>query len=341
QLTAVHPYCFDEALIERIKNKPSPGADEVCDYKPSLCMSNEAAFEFLCTWLGAMADRNTVKNMLVWLSEGPSPCCCEKCTGKEQFVLETSMLLRVFDWIRERRPDMNFEILLTQGSYPLNDKICEMVPEYVRVVYYDGVRTYVSDRNPIIYDMLTMYVKRGQRLGVYPQISHSWRECFPWSGLDFIRFRCQEFFEKGLNKVIAFTQPDNFHNRNNVIAMAEWLWNTKGRNESEFARALALKKGYDPDHYAHWNRLNMSQAWDLAASRFMLSSIFCYPVIHKDNVLIADHRTELAGFTAIEKIEEKIAQSEKAVEFAKQVGFEEERLESLCMLHTLKCSRAF
>jgi hypothetical protein len=251
------------------------------------------------------------------------------------------MLVRVFTRIREKRPDVTFEILLTQGSFPQNDKICAMVPDFVRVVYYDGGRTYNSDRKPMIYDTLAGYAQKGGKLGVYPQITHSWRVVFPWSGPDFIRYRCGEFAGKRLDKAIGFALPDNDYYHTNIAAWAEWLWNKDGRDIDAFLRAWAIKKGYEPERYVRWNGLQREAAWDLAASRFLLSMVFCYPIVLKQAEVFADHRIELANFTSIDNIGGQIEKSRAALACAEEAGFAEERLESLCILNALICCRSY
>jgi hypothetical protein len=216
-----------------------------------------------------------------------------------------------------------------------------MVPDFVRLTYYDGGRTYTSDRKPMIYDVLTGYAQKKGKLGVYPQITHAWRIVFPWSGPDFIRYRCGEFTGKKLDKVIGYAVPSNDYHRTNIAAWAEWLWNQDGRDIDAFLRAWALKKGYDPEQYVRWNGLQREAAWDLAASRFLLSMVFCYPIILKKPEVFADHRTELADFTSIENIEHWIEKSRAALACAEAAGFTEERLESLCILNALICCRSY
>lgn len=341
QITMNYPQCFDDELLKKIKNTPSKEMESVCDYKPSMCMSSEDTFSFLHEWLNVTANTTGVGNIQVWLSESPSPCHCEKCKGKGQFELETALLCRAFASVRETHPDMTFEILLTQGSYSENGRIAGMVPDYVRLTYYDGGRTYSSDKNPMIYDVLEAYAARGGRLGVYPQITHAWRLVFPWTGPDFIRFRCREFVEKGLDKVIGYAVPANSYHRANVAALAEWLWNSGGRDEDAFAHAWALKKGYDPDVYVKWNRLNMGPAWDLAASRFLLAMVFCYPVVQKNDMSFWDHRAEFTDFEPVKNVEDAIARSAEAAKLAGAAGLREEALESFAITNALKCSRAF
>jgi hypothetical protein len=336
-----YPDFFDEATLAKVKNTPAPQDAAATDYHPSLCMSSENTGTLFLQWLEAILHDTGRTNIQVWLSEGPSPCMCEKCAGKEQFVLETAMLVRVFSRIREQRPDVSFEILLTQGSFPQNDKICAMVPDFVRLTYYDGGRTYTSDRKPMIYDVLTGYAQKSGKLGVYPQITHAWRVVFPWSGPDFIRYRCDEFSGKKLDKVIGYAVPANEYHRTNITAWAEWLWNKNGRDIDAFLRAWALKKGYDQEQYVRWNGLQREAAWDLAASRFILSMVFCYPIVLKKPETFADHRTELADFTFIENIDDRIEQSRAAAACAGAAGFTEEGLESLCILNALICCRSY
>ena len=70
--------------------------------------------------------------------------------------------MKAFEKAKEINPAIHLRILLTQGSYPVNDKVLEAVAEGVGVTYYDGGRTYDSSHNPMIYPLLEEYAGKGR-----------------------------------------------------------------------------------------------------------------------------------------------------------------------------------
>jgi hypothetical protein len=233
------------------------------------CCSEPRFTEVLADWMVALASQRGVTEICVWLSELERQACqCPRClaAGTSQYALEARCLVNAYRMAQKQQPDFKLRILLTQGSYDTNDKVLAEVPSDVRVIYYDGGRTYDSSRNPMIYPLLEQYVARGGWLGCYPQLTASWRIVCPWSGPQFIRCRMNEFVDKKLQCVCGYATPDSRLYEFNILAAAEWSWNAKGRDEREFAAAWAQRRGLPVDDAAQWAVSLGPVGWDVYGS---------------------------------------------------------------------------
>lgn len=231
------------------------------------CLSHPKTAEIIADWMVALAQQEGVSSICLWLGENGARCGCDQCKAKGQFVLETQAAVRAWRLAQARNPKIKLRLLLTQGSYEDNDMVLAEVPDGVEVSYYDGGRTYDSSRDPMIYPLLADYVKQGRWLGCYPQLTASWRIVCPWSGPQFIKYRMNEFVDKGLTNLTGYATPDNRLYDFNVTAAAEWGWNTRGRDEHEFAATWATVRGLkDPDRVADWAVLLGPVGWDVYGS---------------------------------------------------------------------------
>lgn len=239
------------------------------------CWSQPETVRVLGDWMVALASQEGVTDLCPWLSENAVKCECERCADQNQFALETAAILAGYERAKEVNPDLGIRILLTQGSYRSNDVVLSMLPPDVGVTYYHGGLTYDSSRDPMIYPLLEEYVAKGGWLGCYPQLTASWRIVSPWTGPQFIRYRMNEFVDKGLACLGGYATPDNRCYEFNVLAAAEWSWHAKGRSEREFAAAWATRRGFaDPDAVAEWAVRMGPVGWDLYGSRVPYSAFF-------------------------------------------------------------------
>ena len=229
------------------------------------CFSQPKTAEILARWMELIAERPGVTDINVWLSEVEDVACgCERCQGQKQFVLEAQAAVKAWQSLRTRFPKLGLRVLLTQGSYPTNANVLAALPAPVGATYYSGSLTYDSSRSPMIYPLLEEFAGGGRWLGVYPQLTASWRIVCPWSGPQFIRCRMNEFVDKGLSCLCGYATPDNAFYDFNVTAAAEWSWNAKGRSEREFAAAWATRRRFsDPDKVAEWAVTLGAVGWDV------------------------------------------------------------------------------
>jgi hypothetical protein len=105
-------------------NVPTPDRAKRSDYYPSLCMSKPRTRELIARWLNEIASVPGVRDIMVWLSEEATQCCCDQCKGKDPYVLEVTAVLAAFRKTQaQANPNLRLRILTSQGSYPVNDKV--------------------------------------------------------------------------------------------------------------------------------------------------------------------------------------------------------------------------
>jgi hypothetical protein len=300
---------------------PTPERAERSDFHPGLCMSNPRTTQLLAAWLKAMVALPGVRDIMVWLSEEATPCCCERCKGAEPYSLEVAAVLAAFREAQaEVNPKARLRILTTQGSYPVNDKILAAAPEDVGITYYDGGRTYDSSHSPMIYPLLERFARSGRRLGVYPQVTNAWGTILPWTGPQFIKARMAEFAEKKLTSVICYAVPSHRFHQFNMTAAAEWSWNHTGRTPHQFARAFARAAGFkDIDAFADWAEKIGPVGWDLAGARLFLRLMYD-PSMGIGEAVPLDHRYEGGPEVMTpNQIERDLAQAREALAIARRM----------------------
>jgi len=241
------------------------------------CASSPKLLELVAGWMRGYAAAG-VRDVCCWLSESKGVyCSCDSCSKAGAYALETRAFVQAWRLARRDFPDLRIRVLLTQGSYSMNDKVLAEIPPEVGVTYYDGGRTYDSSRDPMIYPLLEEYAGQGRWLGCYPQLTPSWRIVSPWSGPQFIKYRMTEFVDKKVVSLGGYVVPDNRLFDFNVTAAAEWSWNAHGRDEREFALAWATRKGFSsPDAVADWAVMLGPVAWDIYGAR-LVSNYFFHP----------------------------------------------------------------
>ncbi len=239
------------------------------------CASDPKLREILADWMRGFAGHEGVRDICCWLGELSLHCECAECAKSDQFALEARAFVKAWRLAVKDYPDLRIRILLTQGSYPYNDKVLAEIPPEVSVTYYDGGRTYDSSPNPMVYPLLEAYAAKGRWLGVYPQLTPSWRIVSPWSCPQFVKFRMTEFVDKKLACVVGYVVPDNRLFDFNVTAAAEWGWNAHGRSERQFAVAWATRQGFrKPETVADWAMKLGPVAWDIYGARLVERHLF-------------------------------------------------------------------
>jgi len=306
---------------KELLSTPDPSKPLPSDYTPGLCMSSPDTQELIHGWLAAAAEIEGVSDIMVWLSEDAAPCYCPRCAGKEPFGLEVQAIVGAFAKVKPGHPGVRLRLLTTQGSYRVNGRVIAAAPEDVGITYYDGGRTYDSSHAPMIYPLLEDYARSGRWLGVYPQITHCWRTVFPWTAPQFIQYRAQEFVDKGLRCMIGYAVPSNRFHEFNVMAVAEWTWNSRGRTPAEFARAYATVRGIaDPERFARWAVLQGAAGWVLAESRLLLTMIYEPGRGLRGVAPVDDHRFESAGIVRVDGVAQAQAQAIAALSLAHVSG---------------------
>ncbi len=321
-------------------NVPSPERGARSDYFPGLCMSKQATEDMIFNWMKGLSEQKSIKKILIWLSEEPTPCYCDKCNGDEPYQLETACLLRAYDRLKTINSDIGFGIMLSQGSFKVTDKVVGMLPKDVSLTYYDGGRTYDSGKYPMILPGLRKFAQKGGKLGVYPQVTHSWRMVFPWTAPGFIKYRCDEFVKVGLDRIIGYAVPSNRYHEFNLMAFAEWLWNPKGRKISDFVETYAHLHNIPENEFKRYIKLMEKPGWQLAESKLMLRLTYNYPLILRGRVELQDHRYEMAELIPIKNTKKLIRSAENALLIAYEIDEASLIYEAKCVIAGLKAYKA-
>lgn len=283
------------------------------------CLSEPKMADILADWFASLASIRGVSDICVWLSESHVQCGCPKCAGQNQYVLEASACVRAWQLARQHHPHVRLRILLTQGSYAVNDKVLAIAPAEVGITYYDGGRTYNSSRDPMIYPLLEDFLRQGRWLGCYPQLTASWRIVSPWSGPQFIKYRMTEFVDKGLRCLCGYATPDNRFYDFNVTAAAEWSWNAHGRSEEEFAAAWATRRALkDPEKAARWAVLLGPVGWDVYGSGIPYPAFFARPATQlRSRPVLGEGMFRY--FPTFEHIDKDLAACDEALHLAEEL----------------------
>jgi len=233
------------------------------------CTSQPAFAKVLSEWMTGLAALPHVDEISVWLTEEGVNCGCPKCLKQGEFVAQTRAIVSAWRLAQKQYPNLKCQLLLTQGSYPTNGKVLAEAPPDLRIMYYDGGRTYDSSREPMIYPLLTNFAAKGGWLGVVPQTTASWAMVLPWSCPQSIRQQMNEFTAKKLRAVLEYAHPNIDLYDFNVTAFGEWSWNSGGRTEGQFTEAWASRKGFqNPQTVVQWADLLGPASWNLYGSKF-------------------------------------------------------------------------
>jgi hypothetical protein len=239
------------------------------DAPTSICFARPEAVTVLSQWLADLGKIPGVFDVMIWLSEEMKGCQCPVCAKEDRWVQEARSCIAAWEIARKQCPGLGLRLLLTQGSYPTNDKVLAVIPDGVKVSYYHGGLTYNTARSPMIYKLMEDYAKRGRWLGIYPTLGTSWLTVAPFSSPQFVRARMNEFVDKGLSCLVQFTIPGNAWYRVNVEGSAEWSWNAHGRSTRDFALSYARRHGIaPPEAFADWIETLGPVSWDVYGSHF-------------------------------------------------------------------------
>jgi hypothetical protein len=288
------------------------------------CAKRPEFVAVLADWMESLASQPDVGEISVWLSEVEQQCGCPDCLKAGQYVMEARAIVQAYRRAREKYPNLRVRVLLTQGSYPTNEKVLEELPPEIGAVYYHGEKTYDSSREPMIPFSLRDYAARGNMLGVCPQLTVSWALVCPWCSPQFVKKRMNEFVEKRLGLVSSYATPNLFLYDFNIAAAAEWSWNSRGRSEREFALAWATRRGIkDPGAAADWAVLHGDVSWDIYGSGVPFTFVPGFGTAEK---MIVDRVRPVLGedmfryFPDVAGFDEAIAANGRALEMARRSG---------------------
>jgi len=144
----------------------------------------------------------------------------------------------------------------------------------VKLVYYHSLLTYTCMRAPQIRPYLVDFTANGGWLSVCPNLASVPSFWAPFSSVQFIRYRMDEYLSKGLRGLLGYPVPRMHYVYFNTEAAAEYTWNLKGRSEREFAVSHAVREGIqDPEKFADYVLAVGRVEWDCYGSDWPLRAM--------------------------------------------------------------------
>ena len=203
------------------------------------------------------AEIEGINDLTVWLSESTKVAChCKHCkgSGRTNFLNETKNVLEAYEKVKRAHPAFKLSLMTTQGSYPMNDEIFELIPPDVGITFYGGSgpgNTYHTEDRPILAGYPTeRLVQKGHTLGALPMLAPSHLPAlgvFPFNTPSLARLRMAEMHTNHISRILAWAPYSVPMNDVNIQGEAEYAWHVNGRTLEEFAVAWATRKGYaDP-----------------------------------------------------------------------------------------------
>ena len=236
------------------------------------CYSNPGIFDILGGWIRGCAQLPGVTEVDVWMSENlgsQTGCQCSQCVTGNRDMLEFQAILNGWQRARQTHPNVRLRILTSEETADSNQQIVAALPSDVTLWYYHSLNTYNTREVGIIPSYLQQAAAGGKRVGVVPNLSASVIAGIinPFTGAHFVRYRMNEFVDKGLSALLGYPTPRVFYFNFNVEASAEWSWNAHGRSAYEFARSWAVRQGLaNPELFAQWSEALGPVAWDVYGS---------------------------------------------------------------------------
>ncbi len=237
-----------------------------------ICYSQPGFVGVLADWIAELGSQPTVERVDVWMTEnlrGQGGCRCEKCKGKNWAVEEARTIIAAWREAQKRKPGLKLRVLTSEATYDDNGTVFAEIPREVGIWYYHSLLTYTARKKPMIDGPVLKEAQAGRWMGVCPSLvaQVGWAE--PFTSPQFVHARATDFTSKGLRGMMGYATPRTMMARFNVEAVAEWLWNPKGRTPREFALSWAVRqKIRDPEKFADWTDLMGPISWAIYGSEW-------------------------------------------------------------------------
>ena len=303
-----------------------------------ICYSNPKFSDVLAEWLVLWGETPGISEVDVWMTEnmsGMTSCQCGECRKEERAVLEARSIVKAWDIARKQLPNLGLRMLTSEASEDCNAKFIPTLPKDVKLWYYHSLFTYNTSRAPMIghfQPYLIDAVKAGRWVGICSNISADVGLWTPMSSAAFIRARMNEFVDKGLSGLLAYSVHGMCYYWFNIEATAEWSWNAKGRSTREFALSYAVRRGYqDPERFAEWSETLGPVSWDVYGSAFPTGEQRDNPGKLAD--LVKNGKLPELGFVlwevygipfgdikTVDQLNHDVVQAQKGVKLARDLG---------------------
>ena len=248
------------------------------------CASQPLLVQILQEWMEDIAEQGAGE-ISCWLSERPGQCGCFECTAVGQFVLEARAFVAAWRRAQTHHPNLQIRIFLSTTTTERDYRVLDELPPAVKVERACATeleRVLHRPRDLMANPLLDHYAAEGRWIASYdvpiaangrvdtPEFKVPQRSAHRMR--DYIGQLVRRGYS-GAYGMMAWGGPERQICSFNIHAVAEWAWNSRGRDEAEFAVAWARREGYaKPEVVAEWAALMGPVEFDVYDSDFPI----CY-----------------------------------------------------------------
>ncbi len=248
------------------------------------CASQPLLVQILQEWMEDIAEQGA-EEISCWLSERPGQCDCLECTAVGQFVLEARAFVAAWQQAQKRYPQLQIRIFLSTTTTERDYRVLDELPPAVKIERACATeleRVLHRPRDLTANPLLDHYAAEGRWIASYdvPIAANGRVDTpefkVPQRSAHRLRDYIGQLVRRGYSGaygMMAWGGPERQICSFNIHAVAEWTWNSRGRDEAEFALAWARREGYaQPEAVAEWATLMGPVEFDVYDSDFPI----CY-----------------------------------------------------------------
>lgn len=291
-----------------------------------------------------------------WLTERPATDGRPETLEVGQFVLEARAFVQAWEKVRTEYPQLQIRLFLSTTTDERHHLILHESPPEVKIVRAcrtDGERVPMIPRDRFINPLLDTYGEKGRWLGTYdiPLNANGKVETphfkLPHRSAHRIRDFVRQYRDRGYQGaagMMAFHRHGQEICGFNIAALAEWSWNTDGRDEAEFARAWATLQGFDPaqvDALVAWADIMGPVEWDVYDSDFTekYAESGALEMIRQSRMPVLGENL-FRYYDSLEAFDEKLAACDRAMVFARKIPDEDFALSTAVIRSYIALDRA-
>lgn len=228
------------------------------------CASQPLLVQILQEWMKDIAEQGA-EEISCWLSERPGQCGCLECTAVGQFVLEARAFVAAWQQAQKRYPQLQIRIFLSTTTTERDYRVLDELPPAVKIERACATeleRVLHRPRDLTANPLLDHYAAEGRWIASYdvPIAANGRVDTpefkVPQRSAHRLRDYIGQLVRRGYSGaygMMAWGGPERQICSFNIHAVAEWTWNSRGRDEAEFALAWARREGYaQPEAVAEW-----------------------------------------------------------------------------------------
>ena len=244
------------------------------------CASQPLLVQLIAEWMDSIAAQGGTE-ISCWLSERPGQCECDDCTAVGQFVLEARAFVQAWLHAKQNHPDLEIRLFLSTTTLERDWRVLAETPPEIKIERACAMgleRVAHKPRDLFTNPLYDHYAEEGHWIASYdapigvngdvdtPDFK------IPERSAQRIRDYVGQLHRRayqGAYGMIAWGTFAREINGFNIAALAEWSWNSNGRDTREFAAAWATREGFaDPERVADWSELLGPIAFDVFDSDF-------------------------------------------------------------------------